>query len=165
VQPFELVERSGRALTDQDLLGRTWIVDFVFTTCTGPCPMLSRGMQGLQSELVGSDIGLLSVTVDPRLDDVQALAAYAEELRADPQRWLFLTGPEPDIRRLVVDSFKLGVERDDSGNAIPGQQVTHSTRIVVVDSAGRVRGYYDGQNETGRKRALARARFVAREAR
>ena len=167
VGDFELVERGGRTVRLADLRGRTWIVDFIFTTSAGPCTKISEGMRELKAELEAdgdSGIGLLSFSVDPLTDDVPTLANYGERWGADPDRWWFLTGEEADIHRLMRESFLLGVERDASGRAAPGQQVTHATRFVVVDPAGRLRGYYDGRSEEGRRLALERARAVHRAA-
>ena len=155
VADFRLIERSGREVTRADLAGRTWIVDFIFTTCAGPCPKLTSNMRKLQEDLKDSDVGLLSISVDPKVDDVEKLAAYASSWTADPDRWWFLTGEEAQIHDLIRSSFMLAVERVEG--AARGEQVTHATRIVVVDRDGALRGYYDGQTEEGRRSALARA--------
>ena len=152
---FRLVESSGREVTRADLAGRTWIVDFIFTTCSGPCPKLTANMRKLQDELEDSGIGLLSITVDPAIDDPQKLAAYASSWTADPERWWFLTGDEAQIHALMSESFMLGVERAEG--APEGEQVTHATRLVVLDRDGALRGYYDGQTDEGCRSALARA--------
>jgi cytochrome oxidase Cu insertion factor (SCO1/SenC/PrrC family) len=155
---FRLTERSGREVTRADLAGRTWIVDFIFTTCSGPCPKLTSSMRKLQDDLEDTGVGLLSITVDPETDDPEKLDAYASSWTADPDRWWFLTGDEDQIHALMSKSFMLGVERVEG--APKGEQVTHSTRLVVVDREGDLRGYYDGQNDEGRRSALARARAL-----
>jgi len=161
---FRLIEaRSGREVTRADLAGRTWIVDFIFTTCSGPCPKLTSNMRKLQDDLERTGVGLLSITVDPETDDPEKLDAYASSWTADPDRWWFLTGDEDQIHALMVKSFMLGVERVEG--APTGEQVTHATRLVVVDRDGGLRGYYDGQNEAGRRSALARARALDAESR
>ena len=155
---FRLTERSGREVTRADLAGRTWIVDFIFTTCSGPCPKLTSNMRKLQDDLEGTGVGLLSITVDPETDDAAKLEAYASSWTADPDRWWFLTGDEAQIHALMSKCFLLGVERVEG--APRGEQVTHATRLVVVDRDGALRGYYDGQTEEGRRSALARARAL-----
>jgi len=157
---FTLVDSRGNDVTRADLAGRPFILDFVFTTCAGPCPAMSARMRGMQDQLEGSDVGLVSVSVDPERDDPEALTAYAEALEADPQRWRFLTGEKDQIRALAR-SMQVSAEPDPTPDAELGFQVTHSTKFVVVDGEGRVRGYYDGASEEGRAGAVARARHLA----
>jgi protein SCO1/2 len=123
--------------------GRAWIADFVFTRCTGPCPMLTANMAGLQKKLPAK-IGLLSFTVDPDHDSPEVLTLYARKFSADPQRWFFLTGEKAEVIRLVRDGFLLPVA--ESAAAAPGEKVAHSTKFVLIDPEGRVRGWYDGED-------------------
>ena len=163
VGEFALTERSGRSVTAADLKGRVWIVDFFFSTCTGPCPALSRNMLRLQAELEDTDVQLVSITVDPATDDVPTLAAYADDLGADPRRWWFLTGDEDAIYAMIRERFLAAVERAPAAQAVAGQQVTHATRFFVVDREGHIRGYHDGRDPAGVAASAALARqLVAR---
>ncbi len=123
--------------------GRAWIADFVFTRCSGPCPMLTANMAGLQKRLPKS-VGLLSFTVDPDHDAPEVLTLYARKFGADPQRWFFLTGEKTELIRLVRDGFLLPVV--ENAAAVPGERFAHSTKFVLVDAQGRVRGWYDGDD-------------------
>ena len=123
------------------LRGRVWIADFVYTTCAGPCPMLTSNMAGLQKRLPNS-IGLLSFTVDPDRDSPEALSAYARKFGADPQRWFFVDGDKPALTRLFRDGFRIAVA--ENATAEPGQNVAHTTMFVLIDGEGRIRGYYHG---------------------
>lgn len=159
VAPFQLVERSGAPVTLDTLKGRPWIAGFVFTRCTGPCPRITANMRKLQGELADSDVRLVSFSVDPLHDTPQILEAYADTFGADPERWLFLTGPLEEVRRVSFESFRLPFERDDAQPA--GQLVAHRTVLTVVDREGQIRGYYDGETDAGVQQAQARARFLA----
>ena len=158
IADFAMVERSGREVRRADLAGQTLVLDFIFTTCAGPCPALSAGMAELQRELAGTDVQLVSVTVDPETDTLERLRDYAQGFGADPQRWLFLRGG-PDQLAALASSVTLSVASDPS--APPGFQVTHSTKLLVIDGEGRVRGYYDGTAPQERARAAERARWLA----
>jgi protein SCO1/2 len=136
-------------------------MDFVFTTCTGPCPAMSAGMAELQDDLVGKPLRLVSVSVDPGHDTPEVLAAYAQAFDADPEQWLFLTGAEEQVVQLAA-SIHMTPVRAPEGQARPGEQVTHSTKLVVVDGQGLVRGYYDGTSAAGRRGAAERALHLAR---
>jgi len=125
------------------LQGRVWIADFVYTTCRGPCPLLSADMASLQRRLPPS-VGLLSFTVDPDHDSPEVLAVYARRFGADPQRWFFLTGDRPELARLLRDGFQVASAEDAAAG--PGRNITHTTRFVLIDARGRLRGYFDGSD-------------------
>jgi cytochrome oxidase Cu insertion factor (SCO1/SenC/PrrC family) len=147
VMPFALTERSGRPVSDADLKGKVWVASFVFTRCSGPCPSVTATVARLQSELDLAntpDLRLVTFTVDPDRDTPDELRKYADRYRAHPDRWLFLTGKEDEIHRLAVKGFRLGVERTKVPDPPAGQEFDHSTRLVVIDKAGRVRSIFDG---------------------
>jgi cytochrome oxidase Cu insertion factor (SCO1/SenC/PrrC family) len=140
VPNFALTERSGRSIQRDDLLGKTWIVSFVFTRCTGPCPQISGTMARLQSEFADTpDVVLVTITADPERDDPDELKRYAEHFGADPERWLFLTGPSKAIRDLAVDGFHVALGKE-------GDEIMHSTKLVLVDQHSHIRGYFDGRS-------------------
>src|SRR5438128_1485548 len=56
VPEFKLVDQNEKSFTKQDVLGKVWIADFVFTQCAGPCPMMTQAMVELQKELAGTPI-------------------------------------------------------------------------------------------------------------
>lgn len=146
VADFALTERSGRTVQRADLLGRVWVAAFTFTRCAGPCAQVSGNMARLQQELAGqADVVLVSLTVDPDYDTPKVLQDYATRYGADPQRWLFLTGPQEAVYRLIRDSFRLGVEQTAGPSRTPGNEVLHSTKLAVVDRRGHLRGYFDGR--------------------
>ncbi|MCR4295768.1 MAG: SCO family protein [Elusimicrobia bacterium] len=134
--------------------GRAWIADFIFTRCTGPCPLLTANMAGLQKRLPRS-IGLLSFTVDPDHDSPEVLTLYARKFSADPQRWFFLTGEKAELIRLVRDGFLLPIV--ENAAAVPGERFTHSTKFVLIDEEGNVRGWYDGADDAALDKLAADA--------
>lgn len=144
LQDFTFIERSGDKISKADLRGKVWIASFVFTRCTGPCPQVTATMARLQSELADQkDLRLVTFTVDPARDDPAELRKYAEHFRADKERWLFLTGDEKELHQLLQKSFKVPVMRNAKSTK-PSEEFDHSTRLVVVDREGCVRGYFDG---------------------
>lgn len=140
VPDFELVERSGETVTLSDLAGDVWVANLIFTHCGGTCPLMTLQMSSLQGVLP-DEVRFVSITVDPFRDTPEVLAEYADVYGADPERWLFLTGERDDIYRLSQEGFHLAVD-DTFGSEI--EPITHSTRFVLVDQAGRIRNYYDG---------------------
>jgi cytochrome oxidase Cu insertion factor (SCO1/SenC/PrrC family) len=146
VQDFSLTERSGSTVTRADLLGKVWAAAFAFTRCQSSCPQISATLARLQKELAAEpDVRLVLFDVDPRHDTPEVLRHYADDHGADPERWLFLTGNRDTIYTLIQTSFHLGVEETEGPARRPGNEVTHSSRLAVVDRRGHVRGYFDGR--------------------
>src|SRR5438067_2958489 len=103
VPAFQLTNQDGQPFGSAQLNGKIWIADFIYTTCPGPCPMISSRMSELQQPLQKTDVHLVSFTVDPTKDTPTVLRFYAEKLHAQPGRWDFLTGPQPIIYELSRD--------------------------------------------------------------
>lgn len=165
VPPFSLTERSGRNITNRDLSGKIWIASFVYTTCPGPCPLITRNMAQLQAKLADDPrVQLVTFTVDPQTDTPPVLAAYADKFGADKDRWWFLTGPEKPLYDLIQNGFYQAVQ-DNRGQAPAPDQftVTHSTNLAVVDADGILRGSFDALGEEGRAAILDAVRQLERE--
>lgn len=142
VEEFNLTERSGNTLTNADLKNHIWIADFIFTSCGGPCPRMSARMSQLQSALShAEEVRLVSFTVDPERDTPEVLSRYANRYEADPDKWLFLTGDKGEIYDFARASLKLSV-REDPENT----HIIHSTKFVLIDKSGQIRGYYDSMD-------------------
>jgi protein SCO1/2/putative membrane protein len=145
VGEFTLTERSGRSVSDADLRGKVWVASFVFTRCSRGCPQVTRTMQELQREFARfPDVRLVTFTVDPGHDNVDELKRYAAAYEADAERWLFLTGSEKEVYRLLHDGFHVTAEQNQGADRTPGNEVKHDTKLVLVDRDGQIRGYYEG---------------------
>lgn len=133
VPDFTLTDQDGNTVTKDDLGGKIWIADFIFTRCKGPCPLMTSRMLEVQRALVkATDIKLVSVTVDPEHDTPEVLKSYATANHADPERWKFLTGDKAVIKKLVTEGF---MQHLDEENGEP----VHGTMFLVVDGNGMVR--------------------------
>ncbi len=147
VPDFSLVERSGNSLNLSDLLGKAWVVNFIYTSCPDTCPLQSAEMAKLQGELDHeANFRLLSITVDPERDTPQILSRYAERFRADPNRWLFLTGKKAEIYRLAQQGFRLSAVPVSNSEGNYDTAFIHSSRFVLVDDKAQIRGYYDSND-------------------
>ena len=159
VPSFQLVNQNGQAFGSAQIAGKIWIADFIYTTCPGPCPMISSRMSELQKPLEKTDVHLVSFSVDPEKDTPEVLRGYAEKLQAEPVRWDFLTGPKSTIYKLSHDGFKLAVSDGSDAEGIP----VHSTRMVLVDRHGQIRGYYDAAEADAMTKLLADTNHLLRE--
>jgi protein SCO1/2 len=143
VADFAFQSQTGRRITRDDLFGHVWIADFIFTRCAGPCPRMTADLARIAGDLSAfPELRLVSFSVDPEYDTPAVLAEYAATYSADPERWYFLTGEKAKIFRLAIESFKMGAA--DGENA--QDPVLHSTRFVLVDRKGQIRGYYDSSD-------------------
>ncbi len=165
VPDFSLLERSGRTLDLADLRGKVWIANFIYTHCTDTCPLQSARMAELQEDLSGEkDVRLISITVDPERDTPEVLSQYAERYRADPGRWFFLTGEKEAIYRLAQEGFHLSaVEIPPEEQDTTGASHMHSSRFVLVDQQGQIRGYYHSTDPEALRRLLRDVKTLLQE--
>lgn len=148
---------SASGLAAGDLRGRPWVAGFIFTRCGGPCPLLSANMARLQERLP-KEFRLVSFTVDPDFDTAEVLARYAQRHGAEAGRWFFARLEPRPLLELVNAGFKLPVYIDPK--AEPASRSIHSTKLVLVDAEGRVRGYYDGLSPSGLDELVRDARRI-----
>jgi protein SCO1 len=149
---FSLTDQRGRPFGRDDLHGKVWVADFVFTACADACPRLTRQMRALQDRLdPHGRIGLLSISVDPERDTPDRLRQYGETYGAREDLWRFLTGSPTEVERTVVKGFKIAMAKMPVTQAAPQSDdelraeaidILHGDRFVLVDSAARIRGYY-----------------------
>jgi len=141
VPAFRLTERSGQALGSEELRGRIWVANFIFTTCPDVCPALTAQMRRLDDLLEASDRPVrVSISVDPARDTPEVLTRYAGQHGVGDD-WYLLTGDRAAIATLLADGFHVAFA--DGGP--PERPITHSDRFVLVDERLRIRGYYHGQ--------------------
>jgi protein SCO1/2 len=147
VPEFSLIERSGKRVELANLRGKIWVADFIYTACTDTCPLQSAEMAKLQ-EALGHvpKLNLVSFSVDPARDNPKVLSRYADRFKADPERWLFLTGDKQQVRRLAQEGFKLSAAPEPTAGGKDNGIILHSARFVLVDETAQIRGYYDSRD-------------------
>ena len=136
IPSFELIDQNGESFTLESVKGNVWLADFIFTTCAGPCPIMTERMSTVQHDLIDIDkLKFVSFTVNPDYDTPEVLKKYAKRYDADISTWSFVTGKYEQIQELIANGFKMGDEEEI---------VFHSTRFALVDHEGNLRGYYSG---------------------
>lgn len=131
---FQLVDQHGAPLSLSALRGKTVVLDFIFTHCPGPCPILTGLQKDLRAALSPEQrerTRFVSITLDPERDTPEVLQAYAQKRGVDAPDWSFLTGP-PDTVNAVVRSYGVGVIRR------AGQEPEHLVATFVIDGQGRI---------------------------
>ncbi len=149
VADFTLTNQDGRVVSLADLRGHVWVADIIFTRCTGPCLKMTRQMKELEKALTaGSDAKLVTLTTDPDYDTPPILKTYSERFSADGNRWTFLTGTKPEIRKLGIDSLKLtAIEKKPEEREESNDLFIHSTIFVLVDRKAQWRGTFETTGE------------------
>ena len=128
---YTLTERSGKQFDSETLSGKVQVVNFFFTACPTACPLQTQKVKELDREFGPSGVQFLSITCDPDTDTPAVLQQYANKYDADPDRWVFLTGDFPYIRRVAAEVYWS-----------PLSERGHREDFVVVDKWGKVRGNF-----------------------
>jgi cytochrome oxidase Cu insertion factor (SCO1/SenC/PrrC family) len=160
---FKLTDQDGRPFDSRQLAGRVWVADFIFTHCVTFCPVMTQSMREFQQQSAAAGLGgvrMVSFTVDPDRDTPPVLKQYAAANGADPSRWTFLTGDQRSMWQTCRD-MKLSVGPGDALGGAAGMQVMHSSRFLLIDGAGHVRGIYDFKEGGYLKQLLHDAKQLA----
>jgi protein SCO1/2 len=132
---FALIDQSGIEVTLASLRGKALLIDFIYTHCPGPCPILTGRHAQIQRELAPETrarVHFVSISVDPERDTPEVLASYARARGADTANWSFLTGDSERVRDVLK---RYGVFAQASANA---GEVDHVVVTLLVDGEGRV---------------------------
>ena len=136
IPEFYFTDSRDKKISRADLNGKVWVADFIFTTCTMACPVLTGNMNLVHKEFRNNDnVRIVSISVYPEYDTPEVLKEYASQYDANTNRWHFLTGPEENVQNVIKNGFKMGDYEDI---------IFHSEKFALVDQKGRLRGYYSG---------------------
>jgi len=139
---FELTDQNGRMVRFEDMRGDVVLLDFIFTHCAGPCPILTSSHVTLQRSIpaeLRERVQFVSITLDPRRDTPEALLAYATARGADLSDWSFLTGPVDRVDRVLAD-YGVGKALGEDG------EIQHTVVSFLIDPQGRIAERYLGPN-------------------
>jgi protein SCO1/2 len=150
---FTLIDQEGRSVSSDDLRGKAYVCDFIFTTCGSACPLMSHEMAEIQQQ-TPPQIQLVSFTVNPEHDTPAVLREYAASYGADLSRWHFLTGTREQMSQVAVN---MKIQKPDE----PNPTVAHSERFFLVDGDGDVRGIYSREDPEAMKALIANANWLA----
>ena len=144
VQPFTFLNQDGKEVTEADMQGKVVLVNFFFTTCKGICPKMNGNMHKIYDQFKDEpDFMILSHTCDPETDSVPVIKRYADSLKVDERKWVFLTGRKDSLYKQARNSYLL----DDPKNNLVNidDQFLHTQFFALVDKNGDVRAQvYDG---------------------
>ena len=157
VPEFQFTDQDGRPFGLNDMLGKICVVDFGFTRCKGPCPVMASRYSELYNLYKGSDlVQLIYITIDPDYDSLSVLKRYAEQNGVTDNRWVFL--------RSSIDSV---VEFSEKGLSIGADKATlpggHSTRFILIDTEGQIRSYHQSLDDDSFKKLKSNINRLAKE--
>lgn len=162
VQPFSFTDQDGKTVTNNDLAGKVYVASYFFTHCRGICPPMNNNMR-LVYDQMKDEPGFLIVshTSDPERDSVSQLRYYADTMKVDTKRWIFLTGD----KRKLYEAARLSYTIDDPANNLKDirDQFVHSQFWALVDRKGDVRKIYDGLKPSEVKKLVKDARRLLEE--
>jgi protein SCO1/2 len=140
VPSFELIDQDSLLVTDDDYLGKVFVVEFFFTRCPSICPIMTENLVALQEEFQGrDDFGVASFSITPQYDSPSVLKSYTEEYGIRDPDWHLMTGDREAIYKLANKGFNIyAAENDDA----PGG-FEHSGLFALVDKQGFMRSRVD----------------------
>ncbi len=139
VPVFSFINQDGDPFTEKDLYDKITVLDFIFTSCPGPCPIMTQNMTGLYQDFDQvEEVQFVSITVDPDVDTQEILKQYAKINGVKDDRWQFITSSIEAIKDLKKNGFMLYAEELPRGHAI---------KFVLIDQNGQIRKYFDGTEE------------------
>jgi protein SCO1/2 len=151
VPDFRLISQEGKTVSQRDFNNSVYVANFFFTSCQGICKKMSSQMTRVQDKFrKDPSVKIISYTVDPDRDSVDALQQYAAMFNADPKKWYFLTGPKQEIYQLAKNGYLLPVQESNNGTI----DFVHSEKFILVDRDKYVRGIYDGTSQKDVDRLL-----------
>ena len=139
IPDFNLMNYDGKPFSRDSLFNKISVIDFIFTSCPGPCPIMSKNMKELYNQYkLHPDLQFISISVDPDYDNLEVLNAYADANGVIDERWKFLRGEMIDIKNLSTNGFLFMSKNLPAG---------HSVKFVLLDSNANIRQYYDGTDK------------------
>jgi protein SCO1/2 len=137
----KLVDQNGNAVSLSSLKGKPLVVDFIYTSCPGPCLMETAKLANVALRL-GSDLGskvtIVSISVDPEHDGPKQLLDYSRQQGADEKGWYFLTGGPAEVDQ-ALSGFKLSRQVEPDGS------VGHLVDMMLIGPDGRLVREYNGE--------------------
>ncbi len=138
VKDFQFVNSNGEAVSNDIMKGKVCVVNFFFTACRGVCPRMNGELMKIYNDYKDNpDFLIISHTCDPERDSVVQLKHYADSLKIDTKKWIFLTGRKDSLYTAAKVSYML----DDPNNKLEKieDEFLHTQFMALVDKNGKLR--------------------------
>ncbi|TCK67558.1 protein SCO1/2 [Winogradskyella wandonensis] len=136
VPAFSFTDQNGKTITNEDYLGKVYLVEFFFTTCPTICPRMNYNLVQIQNEFKDyeNDFGVASFTIMPDVDTPEVLKAYADKYGITNPNWHLMTGDEEQIYKLANEGFYLYTAKGEDAAGFE-----HSGNFALIDKEGYIR--------------------------
>lgn len=158
IDSFTFTDQNNQPFGLEDLKGKVWVANFIFTRCADVCPPMTANMAKLQrmAKKEGLQVEFVSFSVDPENDHPEQLKAYIEKFHADVRHWHLLTGyTQQEIEAFAQKNFKAVVQKPAGQD-----QVIHGTDFYLVDQNGKIVQYYNGINDVPYEQILEHIKIL-----
>jgi len=140
---FELTDQNGNKVNLKTFDNKIFIVNFFYSGCPSVCMLMNENVNALDSLYSRNKMTyFVSITINPKDDDIAGLKKYAANFKHLSAKRLFLTGDTATIyslarKGLLVDAVQTGPK-----------DFVYSDKLILVDGEKRIRGYYNGAQST-----------------
>ena len=155
VPDFVMTNQDSLLITNEDYLGKVFVVEFFFTRCPSICPIMNQNMKRLDTAFSSrDDFGIASISIDPEYDTPTVLKEYATRYEVESPHWHFLNTEAKTVYALANQGFNIFA----SVNPEVAGGFEHQGYFALIDKQGFIRSrldafgnpkvYYSGINET-----------------
>lgn len=142
VAAFEFTNQDGKPFSNKEVEGKVYVAAFFFTTCPGICPMMMNNMKKVYEKFKDNpQFLILSYTSDPKTDTAARLKVYADSMRVNTNKWIFLTGRKDSLYNMARLSYTVDDPKNNLKNA--NDDFLHTQFWALVDKKGNVLKIYD----------------------
>lgn len=142
IKPFAFTNQDGKKVTNTDIEGKVVAVEYFFTTCQGICPRMNNNLRTVyEAYKAEKDFLILSHTCDPETDTPERLRRYADSMKVDTDRWVFLTGRKDSLYHMARHGYKIDDPKNDLVNI--KDDFLHTQFIALVNRKGDIIRIYD----------------------
>ena len=139
VKPFSFITQDNKIFTEKNMAGKVCAVNFFFTSCKGVCPIMNNNLDKVYNDFKNEkDFLIVSHSCDPETDSAARLKHYADSMKVDGSKWIFLTGRKDSLYLAARNSYLIDDPNNNVGNI--NDQFLHSQFVALVDKFGNVRG-------------------------
>lgn len=165
IKHFSFTDQRGRTITEDSVAGKVFVANFFFTSCKDVCVTMNRNVKKIYDALHQyPDFMILSHTVNPSTDSVPVLAKYAEQWNANPNQWLFLTGPKKELFNMARFTYMLTTfNRENSGTDADTSDFVHTQLLTLIGRRGRIRGIFNSLKSSDIRKCIQDAKILLRE--
>jgi protein SCO1 len=142
IAPFAFQDQNGKTIRNEDLDGKIYVANFMFSICPSICPKMQNNLLLVQKAFAqDKSVKLLSHTVMSWVDSVGQLKRYGQKMGINPDQWHLLTGKTEEIYQLARQSY---FAEEEIGYTKGSDEFLHTEHVLLIDGQRRIRGVYNG---------------------